>query len=366
MTAQPGPGPKPGPIAAPPEPTTAPPGPTPGPMTAQPGPGPKPGPIAAPPEPTTAQPGPTPGPMTAQPGPMTAPPNRTSFSCDLNFLPLCYFKNEDFREDFPALPCKLYAPQREGPLTTCMHRPLAATFLYNGGGCGQSDNLNFLNFTCNDFNGGPPVSEGGEAFIQVKGNGGSGPIVFERNVTVGDVFVVSGNDNYDGSIDFLDEDLQISIFTPEHNGSVLQEVNHVSLTCSSPLELLNRYGSVQVIEVFNAEQGLVSPITTYSTVVTLSIKIVMEVSDDESSITLTHMTAMTNFAGDLNLTEVVNGITVDHENHGIFALEGNADSSSEKFYTLIFEFDGVSNLDGSTCSGTDSTSLLFGLPQLDN
>jgi len=49
----------------------------------------------------------------------------------------------------------------------CKERPTAATMLFNGGGCEQSDNRQFLKFTCTDMNGGPPVNEGDEAYIVV-------------------------------------------------------------------------------------------------------------------------------------------------------------------------------------------------------
>lgn len=288
------------------------------------------------------------GKRSVTPPPDPPPDNSTWFSCDLDLETLCFVENKYLTLGEPCDMWTLTIPV-PGP---CLYRPMGATLLFNGGDCFQSDNQEILNFTCNDFNGGPPTLEGEEVYIEVTDDGSNGNVLFQGPVRVNDLFLLTNNGNL-----FADEQL-ISIFHPD-GITPLQEIR-CSLTCSSDLELGNRFGSVQPVEFYNEEQDLVSLIATFSYVVTLKLYLAIVVRLAGESATLTELVAITNFAGEFDLTELVQNQTIDLQ-HPIqqLALSGNVSSETQVNYTIDYVFEGVSNPDGAFCNGTDTSWFLF-------
>ena len=93
--------------------------------------------------------------------------------------------------------------------------------LFNGGGCEQSDNIQELAFTCEDFNGGPPTNLGDEVHIFITDSAGNGMVYFDGIVRVGDFFPL----NAGGQL-FADDQF-ITISTPDQ-GTTLQGADHHS------------------------------------------------------------------------------------------------------------------------------------------
>jgi len=282
------------------------------------------------------------------------PDNLTPFSCDLDLRTLCFVENQYLPLGTPCDMWTLTIPV----LGPCLYRPIGATLLFIGGDCAQSDNQEQLNFTCNDFNGGPPTLEGEEVYIKVTDDGGFGNALFQGPVHVFEEFVLTNN----GTL-FADEQL-ISIFYPD-GITPLQEIR-CSLTCSSELELGNRFGSVQPVEFYNEEQGPVALVVTFSYAVTLKLYLLVTYLAGESA-TLTDLVAITNFAGEIDLTELVQNQTIDLQ-HPIqqLALSGNVSSETQVNYTIDYVYEGVTNSDGAFCNGTDSTSFLFPISDVNN
>jgi len=128
--------------------------------------------------------------------------------------------------------------------------------LFNGGGCEQSDNTQELKFTCEDFAGGPPVNEGDQVYIVVTDIKGESITYFEGTVGVGEIFPLN-----DGGERFQ-ADMFVMIYSPDQS-TLLQMVQYHS-SCSSNLELKNRFGASQLVSFTNEVQGLVSCFATFS------------------------------------------------------------------------------------------------------
>jgi len=241
----------------------------------------------------------------------------------------------------------------EAPLlgfTVCMARPTMATMLFNGGGCEQSDNTQELKFTCQDMNGGPPTNEGEESYIVVTDIKGNGITYFEGLVAVGDTFPLN-----DGGERF-EADQFITISTPDRS-TVLQMVQYHS-SCSSNLELKNRFGASQLVEFFNEEQGLVSCFQTISFAIDVALPI--EATGSEP-IELTSMTAMTSFAGMVDLTDQVRGMIIGPDSPSIVVtLMGTINAAERQRYTIVYNVDGTRVSDGEACTGMDMISFLAG------
>jgi len=222
--------------------------------------------------------------------------------------------------------------------------------LFNGGGCEQSDNRQFLQFTCMDMNGGPPVDEGNEAYIVVSDIKGLGITYFEGTVAVGDEFPL--ND----SGERFEADQSITIFTADQNTILQQVIYHSS--CSSNLELKNRFGASQLVGFYNEEQGNITCFETFS----LSIDVLIPISVAGESATFQTMTAMTNFAGFLDLTDQVVGLTVEPGGSVPVSLEGTLDLTERKTYSSLFTISAVLNPSGQLCQGMSFDSFVAGHP----
>jgi len=77
----------------------------------------------------------------------------------------------------------------------CIFPPIFATMLLNGGDCLQSDNMQALNFTCCDFNGGSSSNEGSgdEVYIIIADDANTGTVLFDGLVLVRETFPLYNN-----------------------------------------------------------------------------------------------------------------------------------------------------------------------------
>jgi hypothetical protein len=234
----------------------------------------------------------------------------------------------------------------------CLARPTAATMLYNGGTCDQSDNRQLLKFTCEDQNGGPPTQEGAQSHIIVTDIKGNGIVYFDGLVGVGENFRLN-DDNQRFQADML-----ITISSTDQS-TVLQIVQYHS-SCSSNLELKNRFGASQPIQFFNDVQGNVTCFGTLS--FDLDIQVPFTIVGG-SSITLETMTTVTNFAGIIDLTDQVQGTTVFPGDIVTVTLTATIDASERRRYTLLTTITGTANPGGNTCIGTEFESFFAGSPK---
>ena len=221
--------------------------------------------------------------------------------------------------------------------------------LFNGGGCAQSDNRQLLKFTCEDFSGGPPVNEGEEVYIEVTDIKGLGITYFSGVVAVGDTLQL----NQDNQL--FEADMFALISTPDQ--STLLEKVQFHTSCSSNLELKNRFGALQLVEFINNKQGTVSCFTDFSFALDISLPITA-IGED---VTITSLTAMTNFAGLIDLTDqVVGQPPIGPGGSLVVTLEGTIDASERMRYTIIYNIEGVRVSDGSICTGMEMVSFEAG------
>ena len=230
----------------------------------------------------------------------------------------------------------------------CLERPLQMTMLYNGGDCSQSDNDQLLKFTCADSNGAPPTAEGAISYIVVTDIKGKGITYFEGPVPVGSQYVLG-----DG-VNRVEADMFINIYSGPDQATLLQAVQYHS-SCSSTLELKNRFGASQLVQYFNEVQGNVSCFADFA----FSIDIEVPISVGGDNVTLTSLIATTNFAGVLNLSDQVAGKTVSPGGSIAVTLQGTIDASIRRTYVLELTVEGAKP-SGEICRGSDTLSFEAG------
>ena len=234
----------------------------------------------------------------------------------------------------------------------CRERPTGAVMLFNGGGCEQSDNTQILQFTCQDMNGGPPVTENDEAYIVVTDIKGLGISYFTGIVRVGELFRLNNEEER------FETDMFVTIFSPDQS-TVLQMVQFHS-SCSSNLELKNRFGASQLVEFTNDLQGTVTCFATFS--LTLDVAIPIEaVGEGGGEIILDMLTAQTSFAGFLDLTDQVQGITLSPGIAPVVVeLQGTIDATVRMTYSILYNVLGTRVNDNAQCTGMELVSFEAG------
>lgn len=230
----------------------------------------------------------------------------------------------------------------------CEERPTSATMLFRGGTCEQSDNTQLLKFTCVDMNGGPPTNLGDPVHILVTDVKGNGIIYFDGMVEVGDTYPL--NDNGER----FEADQFITISTTDR-GTVLQEVQYHS-SCSQNLSLKDQFGANQLVSFFNEAQGNVTCFNTFD----IALDIEVPIAVDNNSVTLTSLVATTSFDGAVNLTQQVNGQSVEPGGNAIVTYSFTTDASIRQLYTLMFSIGGVGNPDGTLCAGMSTIAFEAG------
>lgn len=228
----------------------------------------------------------------------------------------------------------------------CLARPTGATMLLNGGNCATSDNIQGLKFTCDDLGGpGVPTEVGSEVHVLVTDIKGEGIVYFDGMVRVGDFYALNDGGNR------FQADQFIQISSPDRS-TVLQEVQYHS-SCSSNLELKNRFGASQLVGFFNEVQGNVTCFNVFE--FSLGINIPITAAGD--MIQITSLAAMTNFAGTIDLTPQVQGQLISGGGDVIVAtLSGTIDTSVRREYNMLLSITGI-QADGSECSGMSTISF---------
>jgi hypothetical protein len=302
---------------------------------------PEPVPVIQIPAKTPVAPAPAPVPASApipQPNPPVKPP--APASCVLEVSTTCVIAGSSSSAgkscDTPSL-----------GIEPCLERPLQITMLYNGGDCSQSDNDQLLKFTCADSNGGPPTAEGATSYIIVTDIRGMGITYFQGTVPIGSQYILG-----DG-VNRVEADMLINIFSTDRT-TLLQSVQYHS-SCSSTLELKNRFGASQIVQYYNTLQGNVSCFADFS----FSADIEVPISAGAGNVTLTSLVANTNFAAQIDLTGQVAGVVVSPGDTVQVNLQGTIDASIRRMYVIMFEILGVKS-SGTVCTGSDTLSFEAG------
>jgi hypothetical protein len=223
----------------------------------------------------------------------------------------------------------------------CVARPTSATMLLNGGDCSNSDNSQGLKFNCTDLGGpGVPKDNGSEVHILVTDIEGKGIIYHDGLARVGDFYSL---DN--GGTQFKADQL-ITISTPDRS-TTLQQVQYHS-SCSSSLELKNRFGASQLVSFSNEIQGNVTCFNVFE--FSLNITIPTATASSDSLAKLTSLVVMTNFAGTIDLTNQVQNQTIGSDGDVVVTFSGTVDTSVRREYSLLLIIEGVDG-DRSDCSG---------------
>ncbi len=234
--------------------------------------------------------------------------------------------------------------------------------LYRGGDCNQSDNRQFLKFTCVDTALGPPSdTDGSQAYVVVTDAKGKGITYHSDWVTVGEnYFLTTPSDE-----ERFEADQIIYVYSSNNTGSntLLQQVQYHS-SCSSNLELNNRFGASQLVEYTNPVQGLVSIYAASN--FTFNITIPIDVDGDAA--TLESVTALANFGGPnfspnfFDLSDQVAGQVLQPGSSVTINIPTNLDLTKRRRYTLLTNAVALANPSGQRCTGSDFLSFLAGNP----
>ena len=353
-TASPSPEPTPVPTTPPqPDPT---PKPTPFPSSeptpeVTPDPSPEPTPKSTPtPEPTTS-PTSEPTPLSTQnPTPVptelpTATPSvQPSDSCLFELSVTCVPPNG-------ASSCNASPP----PVEQCAGRPFEMVFLFNGGDCDQSFNVQEAagKFFCTDQGEGVPTERGEKAYIVVTDL--DGETIFHDNwVIVGELFTL-----FDGGETFPADQL-ITIFNSDVTSdanNIVQSVQYHS-SCSQNLFLKDRFGATQLVIWVNEDQGVVSCFANQ----TFDLDITVPIDIEGGPATLTALTVASNVDPFFfNLTDKIAGTVVDAGDNVEATIAIPIDLTIKQTYNLLITLTAITQT-GVLCSATDLTSFTAGYP----
>ena len=319
-----------------PEPTAAPnPDPTPPPTpepTPEPNPDPTPPPVPAPTPPPV--PAPTPPPVVAETLPPTGSP--TPETCE-------------FEMNIECPNCNATPP----PVEQCEGRPLAMGWIYSGGGCENSWNVQEDKFICEDFNGGPPTTLGEKSFIVVTDADGS--VTYHRDyVEVGSLY------NHDSGGERFSADSLITIYKNNNTGdlaNLLQSVQYHS-SCSSTLFLKNRFGANILVQWTNEEQGTISCFANQ----TFQIEVDIPIDFEGGPATVTSLTVASNVDPFFfNLTDSVAGVSVDAGDTFQTTVAVPIDLTEKKTYNMLVTMQ-AETAAGATCVATDLVTFEAGYP----
>jgi hypothetical protein len=358
LTPPPSPAPMPGPTPLPsPAPTQRPtlpptPGPTPSPSpasTAEPTMPPNPAPTARPSELPTFLP-------TAMPSnlptisPSVAPSAATSASPTPE--PPCIFEMQaDCIPPVGVASCNATPP----PVEQCEGRPFEMVFLYNGGDCSNSFNIQEADgkFFCTDIGAGPPTQRGEKSYIVVTALKDD-TLYHSDWVEVGSLFTLS-----DGGNRFVADQL-ITIYSDENTAdpaNILQSVQYHS-SCSSNLFLKDRFGAVQLVIWVNEEQGTVSCFANQ----TFDLDVTVPIDLQGGPATVQSLTVASNVDPFFfNLTDKVFGLVVDAGDTLQTSLSIPIDLTQKRTYNLLITLTALTAT-GKECRATELTSFTAGYP----
>jgi hypothetical protein len=193
--------------------------------------------------------------------------------------------------------------------------------LFNGGSCDQS--FAAQNYYCQDFEGGPPILEGEEVFAVATANG---EVLTSSIVAVGESFTISTDDQNT----LLPELLNITVYDNQSMENRLQSISF-NTSCASPLFPADIFGSMQIVEFENQQQGLSTLFQTFDTQFEASIEVAIRATERAR---LEEFTAVASF-GVFNLTNRVNGDLVDSQTPAIIDFPFTIDLAYDQRYTML-------------------------------
>jgi hypothetical protein len=318
---------------------------------------PTPSPSATPSEPPTRMPtiAPTPSPTatpTAPPSPLPTPFPSDSPSAAPTPEPPCIFELQaDCIPPVGMASCNATPP----PVEQCEGRPFEMVFLYNGGDCSGSFNVQEADgkFFCNDFGEGPPTQRGEKSYIVVTAL--KDDILYHSDwVEVGSLFTLT-----DGGNEF-EADQLITIYSDENTAdpaNILQSVQYHS-SCSSNLFLKDRFGAVQLVIWVNEEQGTVSCFANQ----TFDLDITVPIDLQGGPATVQSLTVASNVDPFFfNLTDKVFGLVVDAGDTLQTSLSIPIDLTQKRTYNLLITLTALTAT-GKECRATELTSFTAGYP----
>ena len=227
-------------------------------------------------------------------------------------------------------------------------------FLYNGGDCDQSFNVQGDLFFCTDLNGGPPTERGTKSYIIVTDTKDQGIIYHDDWVTVGETFTLSdGGENFEAN-------QIITIYSSNETSNpdnIIQSIQYHS-SCSSNLFLKDRFGATQLVIWVNEDQGVVSCFAnqTFDLDITIPIDIV------GGPATITSLTVASNIDPFFfNLTDKVAGTEAAAGDTLSVSVAVPIDLTQQKTYNLLVTVFAVTQT-GQICRATELTSFTAGYP----
>ena len=228
-------------------------------------------------------------------------------------------------------------------------------FLFNGGDCDQSFNVQGDDlFFCSDFNGGPPTERGEKSYIVVTDTKDQGILYYDDWATVGETFTM-----FDGGENFEANQI-ITIYGSDDTtnpANILQSIQYHS-SCSSNLFLKDRFGATQLVIWVNEDQGTVSCFAsqTFDLDITIPIDIV------GGPATITSLTVASNIDPFFfNLTDKVAGIEAGAGDTLSVSIAVPIDLTVQQTYNLLVTVFALTQL-GQTCRATELVSFTAGYP----
>jgi len=227
-------------------------------------------------------------------------------------------------------------------LTTnvCEHTPLTTTMLYNGGSCEQSDHQQLLGFDCQDGSTSPPSEEGEQSYIVVTDAMDKDIIYHEDWVTVGMEYLLDARGR------FLQDGITIKIYDSDARDHLLQTVVYAKSVCSSPEEMLSRFGASQIVSYYNREQGIISPFGTFQYKATLHLSVILLDDADINSTTLEHLNLLTSFAGYITLDELISNKQVQKGLPVTVSIPAEFDMVEKQTHSVLSQVDASGGCSG--------------------
>jgi hypothetical protein len=226
---------------------------------------------------------------------------------------------------------------------TVLQRPMEAIMLFSDGGCDRSNHRQERQSTCEDGVNGisPPTEPMEQVHILVTDTKGLGIVYFVGLVSVGEPF-----ERYQ----------MITISTPDQS-AVLQKVRYDSSGSSYP-ELKNRFGASQLVGFYTDQQGNVTCFQSVELSVNVSLPALAAAKE---SITLTNLSATTNFAGEIDWTFQVAGEVIEAGRPVRVNLSATLDLSVRRRYIAALTMKAVRQSSDSPCEGMQVLSFEGGI-----
>lgn len=239
------------------------------------------------------------------------------------------------------------------PVAQCEGRPLAMSWIYSGGGCENSWNVQGEKFVCEDFNGGPPTNLGEKSFIVVTDV--DGDTVYHRDwVRVNSLYQHdSGNERFAANS-------IITIYKNNNTGdlaNLLQTVQYHS-SCSSTLFLKNRFGANILVQWTNEEQGTISCFANQ----TFNLDVDIPIDFEGGPATVTSLTVASNVDPYFfNLTDSVFGVVADAGDTFSTSINVPVDLTEKRTYNMLITLT-AETVTGTICTATDLVTFTAGYP----